>query len=95
MITGAIAFSTNFQTVRHRVFARSTRCSQLKSTPENKVEGSEEIVEDYDVSCYIVNEEEMIADGEKPHVVCTGEPEEVSLPVVCITCNNHATNFAY
>jgi hypothetical protein len=87
MITGAIAFSTNFQTVRHR--------SQLKSTPENKVEGSEEIVEDYDVSCYIVNEEEMIADGEKPHVVCTGEPEEVSLPVVCITCNNHATNFAY
>lgn len=44
----------------------------LRSTPD-------EVVDDYDVTCYIVNEEEMITEGEDPHVVCTGEPEEVCL----------------
>lgn len=32
-----------------------------------------------DVTCYITNDEEIINDGEKPHVVCTSEKEEVSL----------------
>jgi pyrimidine deaminase RibD-like protein len=45
----------------------------LRSTPEVKGDA----VDDYDVTCYIVNEEEIIAEGEQPHVVCTGEPEEV------------------
>ncbi|KAL7449229.1 hypothetical protein ACHAWC_001313 [Mediolabrus comicus] len=29
-----------------------------------------------DVTCYITNDEEIINDGEKPHVVCTSEKEE-------------------
>lgn len=53
----------------------------LRSTPEAS---SEDVVDDYDVTCYIVNEEEMIADGEDPHVICTGEPEEVGSFQYCM-----------
>lgn len=59
----AFAFSVNRQTRVERTLSRST--------PEANA------VDDYDVTCYIVNEEEIIADGEDPRVVCTGEPEEV------------------
>lgn len=59
----AFAFSVNHQTRFERTISRST--------PEANA------VDDYDVTCYVVNEEEIIADGEEPHVVCTGEPEEV------------------
>ena len=31
-----------------------------------------------DVTCYITNDEEVVTEGEKPHVVCTSEPEDVS-----------------
>jgi hypothetical protein len=31
---------------------------------------------DDDVTCYVVNDEEITTEGEKPHVVCTSEPEE-------------------
>ena len=37
-----------------------------------------------DVTCFIVNDEEIITEGEKPHVVCTSEPEDVSLFVACV-----------
>jgi hypothetical protein len=50
-----------------------SRSTLVRSAPEP----AGEVVDDYDVTCYIVNEEEIIADGEEPHVVCTGEPEEV------------------
>ena len=32
-----------------------------------------------DVTCYITNDEEIALEGEKPHVVCTSEPEEVKI----------------
>ena len=32
-----------------------------------------------DVTCFIVNDEEIITENEKPHVVCTSEPDDVSL----------------
>ena len=31
-----------------------------------------------DVTCYITNDEEVVTEGEKPHIVCTSEPEDVS-----------------
>ena len=31
-----------------------------------------------DVTCYVVNDEDIITEGEKPHVVCTSEPDDVS-----------------
>mgnify|MGYP006173795751 CR=1 FL=1 len=33
-------------------------------------------IDDDDVTCYVVNDEEIATEGEKPHVVCTSEPEE-------------------
>ena len=56
---------------------RNSRYAPLFSSPESATE-TEEVVDDYDVTCYVVNDEEIITEGEKPHVVCTSEPEEVS-----------------
>lgn len=56
---------------------RESRYAPLFSSPESATE-TEEVVDDYDVTCYVVNDEEIITEGEKPHVVCTSEPEEVS-----------------
>jgi hypothetical protein len=54
----------------------------LQQSPENA------IAEDTDdVTCFIVNDEEIITEGEKPHVVCTSEPDDVSLM--------HALSYAY
>ena len=33
---------------------------------------------DDDVTCYITNDEEIVTENEKPHVVCTSEPDDVS-----------------
>ena len=33
---------------------------------------------DDDVTCYITNDEEVVIENEKPHVVCTSEPDDVS-----------------
>lgn len=65
----------------------------MQSTPEP----AGEVVDDYAVTCYIVNEEEIIADGEEPHVVCTGEPEEVRFYIHCIGSHlyNHDLNQAH
>jgi hypothetical protein len=30
---------------------------------------------DNDVTCYVVNDVEVVTEGQKPHVVCTSEPE--------------------
>jgi hypothetical protein len=46
----------------------------LRQTTENV--GTNEDTDD--VTCYIVNDEEIITEGEKPHVVCTSEPDDVS-----------------
>ena len=74
------AFSINQMKSSYHARARTETQFQLRSTPS---EASTE-VDDYDVTCYIVNEEEIITDGEDPHVVCTAEPEEVCHPHVCI-----------
>lgn len=31
-----------------------------------------------DVVCFVTNDEEIVTEGEKPHVVCTTEPDDVS-----------------
>lgn len=52
---------------------------QLHASPESAVDiAAGEIEEDYDVTCYVVNDEEIVTEGEKPHVVCTSEPDDVS-----------------
>lgn len=35
-----------------------------------------------DVICYVTNDEEVITEDEKPHVVCTDEPEDVRLSLL-------------
>jgi len=75
------AFSINIATshpTRQAMHSVVHQPSQLYSLPGNSLaDGStDEVVDDYDVTCYIVNEEEIITDHEKPHVVCTSEPEE-------------------
>ena len=77
------AFSINIATslpTRQAMHSVVHQPSPLYSLPRNSLaDGStDEVVDDYDVTCYIVNEEEIITDHEKPHVVCTSEPEEVS-----------------
>ena len=48
-------------------------------------------VDDYDVTCYITNDEEVVTEGEKPHVVCTSEPDDVRYKIymfyVCSTAD--------
>lgn len=44
---------------------------------------------DDDVTCYITNDEEVVIENEKPHVVCTSEPDDVSIVINCNTYNIH------
>jgi hypothetical protein len=48
------------------------------SSETAKVVPADAIVDEIndDVTCYVVNDEEITTEGEKPHVVCTSEPEE-------------------
>jgi len=59
--------------------ATRTRLS-LSSSSSSSVGSATDLVEDVenddDVTCYITNDEEIALEGEKPHVVCTSEPEE-------------------
>lgn len=52
---------------------RRTQVSLRQSTENVTAEDTD------DVTCFIVNDEEIITEGEKPHVVCTSEPDDVSL----------------
>ncbi len=65
--------ATAFSTTPHL----TARMSPLGSETA-KVVSADVIVDeiDDDVTCYVVNDEEVITEGEKPHVVCTSEPEE-------------------
>ena len=66
-----------------RALSTPTLIAQPQATyhvaPRTKVslQHSNENVTD-DVTCYIVNDEEIVNEGEKPHVVCTSEPDDVS-----------------
>ncbi|KAL7502173.1 hypothetical protein ACHAWX_000479 [Stephanocyclus meneghinianus] len=79
LFTDVRAFSIWSASYRSSVATRWSILSKIASTLESESQSSDEAEDDYDVACYIVNEEEIIADGEKPHVVCTSEPEEASL----------------
>ena len=48
----------------------------LQQSTENSTTQAEDTD---DVTCFIVNDEEIITENEKPHVVCTSEPDDVSL----------------
>mmetsp|Transcript_1676 Transcript_1676/g.3584 ORF Transcript_1676/g.3584 Transcript_1676/m.3584 type:complete len:121 (+) Transcript_1676:132-494(+) len=37
---------------------------------------AESAVDTDDVTCYVTNDEEVVTEGEKPHVVCTSEPDD-------------------
>jgi hypothetical protein len=77
------AFSTNsLPSISRGAYDVPRTKVALQQSPENA------IAEDTDdVTCFIVNDEEIITEGEKPHVVCTSEPDDVSLM--------HALSYAY
>ncbi|KAL7526114.1 hypothetical protein ACHAWF_001635 [Thalassiosira exigua] len=45
----------------------------LRSSTERVADTSEDTD---DVTCYVVNDQEIVTEGEKPHVVCTSEPDD-------------------
>ncbi len=70
--------ATAFSTTTHYSSARLSPSLMPLSSESAKVVSADVIVDeiDDDVTCYVVNDEEIITEGEKPHVVCTSEPEE-------------------
>ena len=81
IVMNASAFSTKLSsttTERSRLSLSSSSASS--SSRVGSVAG---IIADDDttddVTCYITNDEEIALEGEKPHVVCTSEPEEVKI----------------
>lgn len=71
--------ATAFSTTTHYSSARLSSPSLMPLSSETaKVVPAGVIVDeiDDDVTCYVVNDEEIITEGERPHVVCTSEPEE-------------------
>ena len=71
--------ATAFSTTTHYSSARLSSPSLMPLSSETaKVVPADAIVDeiDDDVTCYVVNDEEITTEGEKPHVVCTSEPEE-------------------
>mmetsp|Transcript_41655 Transcript_41655/g.71313 ORF Transcript_41655/g.71313 Transcript_41655/m.71313 type:complete len:133 (+) Transcript_41655:187-585(+) len=72
--TTVSAFSTTARPiVPHSLQTRqlSRSSAPLRSSPESAVEEDTD-----DVTCYVVNDEEIVTEGEKPHVVCTSEPDD-------------------
>ena len=51
---------------------------ETKTDDVAAAESREDEVDDYDVTCFVVNDEEIITEEAKSHVVCTSEPDEVS-----------------
>lgn len=71
--------ATAFSTTTHYSSARLSSPSLMPLSSETaKVVPADAIVDEIndDVTCYVVNDEEITTEGEKPHVVCTSEPEE-------------------
>jgi len=52
------------------------RSSAESATDDAAVAAAVEEDADDDVTCYVVNDEEIVTEGEKPHVVCTSEPDD-------------------
>jgi hypothetical protein len=77
-LAAAAAFSTTTSPSILQISGSVPRASSilLRQSTDN-IAAAEEDTDD--VTCYITNDEEIINDGEKPHVVCTSEKEEVSL----------------
>ena len=57
------------------LYIRSSTVLHSSSDTETVITTSEDTE---DVTCYITNDEEVVTEGEKPHVVCTSEPDDVS-----------------
>ena len=77
-VADVAAFSTMSPT---RLSARSTPA--LRSSTEDVVDSIEDTD---DVTCYVVNDEEIIEEGAKPNVVCTSEPDDVSRHYLIHVC---------
>lgn len=78
-LAAAAAFSTTSPSIlqiSRSVYVPRASSILLRQSTDN-VAAAEEDTDD--VTCYITNDEEIINDGERPHVVCTSEKEEVSL----------------
>ena len=72
--TNVVAFSPATNQVR-------TTTTLLYSATQRTTDVIPPITGDYtddDVTCYITNDEEIVTENEKPHVVCTSEPDDVS-----------------
>ncbi len=76
-LAAAAAFSTTTSLQISSVSDVPRASSILLRQSTDNVAAAEEDTDD--VTCYITNDEEIINDGEKPHVVCTSEKEDVSL----------------
>ena len=72
-VVDATAFSAMSKRMRS-----SPALRPLCSSVSPKGVAADVIVDEFDddVTCYVTNDEEVITEGEKPHVVCTSEPEE-------------------
>jgi hypothetical protein len=79
IVDAAIAFST---TSRPTLFSMrmmgnsSSAHAPLGTTTSADGSALIDEIDADDVTCYVTNDEEVITEGEKPHVVCTSEPEE-------------------
>ncbi|KAL9187726.1 hypothetical protein ACHAXT_006104 [Thalassiosira profunda] len=69
------AFSTVRSTPpsRYALQMRSWSSPAPRLSADSVAEASEDTD---DVTCYVVNDEEIVTEGEKPHVVCTSEPDD-------------------
>lgn len=83
-IANVVAFTPS--SAPHMMCRSSTvvlRSSETSTTTAPATEGE---VDDYDVTCYITNDEEVVIEGEKPHVVCTSEPDDVRYNIYIVMC---------
>ena len=88
MMMQQIIFALVVCLVATNVVAFSPATNQVRTTTTLLFSASQGITDvippitgedtDDDVTCYITNDEEIVTENEKPHVVCTSEPDDVS-----------------
>ena len=72
-VTNVVAFSPAMNQVRSTTLLYSASQGTTDVIPPITGEDTDD-----DVTCYITNDEEVVIENEKPHVVCTSEPDDVS-----------------
>lgn len=81
-VTTAFTATKNHVVVVSPLSTMRTTTTILRSSAETSVSdgtttaSSSEDPDTDDVTCFVVNDEEIVTEGEKPHVVCTAEPDD-------------------